>query len=131
MPILRTAEKTAEINSVRRSGPRDRHYVIDSGEVATTFADPQKMLDTIEMGPGKLFSWDRGVKIRSIAPESVFAAMGLRKGDLLPGINDQEINDTGEAVSMLQTMFDAGEAELRVRRRARTYRIHLQDLLVM
>ena len=83
------------------------------------------------MQQGKLFSRQRGVRINALTVESVFPAMGLRKGDLLLGVNNQVINGPEDAVAMLQNMFDeGGEAELKVRRRARTYRIHLQDLQV-
>lgn len=57
--------------------------------------------------------------------------MGLRKRDLLFGVNDKPVTSVEDAVAMLQTMFEDGsEAELKVRRRARTYRIHLQDFQV-
>lgn len=121
--------KTARSNPAYKNGPRIRHYLIDSEEVAAILADPQKISETVDLQPGKLFNRQKGVRINALTVESVFPAMGLRKGDLLLGINGQVITGTNDAVAMLQTMFDeSSEAELKVRRRARTYRIHIQDL---
>ena len=66
------------------------------------------------------------MRLGDFAPESLFAAFGLRKGDLLLAVNGQEVADPSAAIPMLQTMLAEGQAELKVRRRARTYRFHLQ-----
>lgn len=126
-----SAMQLAIPNPDRKNGPRDRHYLIDGSAVAEALADPEKLQQNVEIQQGKLFSRQLGVRINALTVESVFPAMGLRKGDLLLGVNDQVITGPDDAVSMLQAMFDGGgEAELKVRRRARTYRIHLQDLQV-
>jgi type II secretion system protein C len=116
-------------NPERKNGPRDRHFLVDGEEVAAALADSQKLHQNVDMQSGKLFSRQEGVRINAMTVESIFPAMGLRKGDLLLGVNDQVITGPDDAVTMLQTMFEEGdEAELKVRRRARTYRIHLQNL---
>ncbi len=113
-------------NPTQKGGPRDRYYLINGDIFAAAFADPEQLLDRVDMQPGKGLGQQKGVRLGDFAPESLFAAFGLRKGDLLLAVNGQEIAAPGEAVAMLQSMFDSGEGELRVRRRARTYRFHLQ-----
>jgi type II secretion system protein C len=110
----------------RKGGPRDRYYLINGQVFAETFANPNQLLDLVDMQPGKGLGQQKGVRLGAFAQESLFAAFGLRKGDLLLAINGQEIAAPGEAMAMLQTMLDDGQAELKVRRRARTYRFHLQ-----
>jgi type II secretory pathway component PulC len=55
----------------------------------------------------------------------VFSQMGLRRGDLLLKINDDEISGPEEAVSLFETIREGGDIDLTVRRRARTYHINL------
>jgi len=110
----------------QKGGPRDRYYLINGEAFAEAFADPEQLLDIVDMQPGELLNQKKGVKLGAFALESLFAAFGLRQGDLLLAVNGQEIAAPGEAVAVLQTMLDGGQAELKVRRRARTYRFHLQ-----
>jgi type II secretion system protein C len=110
----------------QKGGPRDLYYLINGEVFAETFANSNQLLDIVDMQPGKGLGQQKGVRLGAFAPESLFAAFGLRKGDLLLAVNGQKIAAPGEAVAMLQTMLDDGQAELKVRRRARTYRFHLQ-----
>ena len=113
-------------NPTLKGGPRDRYYLINGEAFTAVFADPIQLLDNVDMQPGELLGRQKGVRFGAFAPESLFAAFGLRKGDLLLAVNGQEIAAPGEAVAMLQSMLADGQAELKVRRRARTYRFHLQ-----
>ena len=111
---------------LNRAGSRSRHYVVNGNVVAAAFVDPKRLLDTVNMHYVDRTPRNTGIRIGSFGPDSVFASMGLRKGDLLTGINNQPITGTDDAVAMLQAMLTDGQAELKVRRRARTYRFHLQ-----
>jgi type II secretion system protein C len=113
-------------NPTRKGGPRDRYYLISGEAFSKAFANPEQLLDRVDMQPGKLLGQQKGVRLGAFAPESLFAALGLRQGDLLLAVNAQEIVAPDQAVKMLQTMLANDEAELKVRRRARTYRFHLQ-----
>jgi type II secretory pathway component PulC len=107
-------------------GSRYRQYLVDASEVAAAFAEPKRLLDSVSMHYVDRTPRDTGVRIGSFGPESVFASMGLRTGDLLLSVNDQSVTGTDDALTKLQAMLDDGQAELKVRRRARTYRFHLQ-----
>jgi type II secretion system protein C len=110
----------------QKVGSRDRYYLINGEAFAEAFADPEQLLDIVDMQPGELLNQQKGVRLDAFAPESLFAAFGFRQGDLLLAVNGQEIAGPGEALAMLQAMLNDGQAELKVRRRARTYRFHLQ-----
>ena len=121
-PETRTIQATTGIGN----GSRNRYYFVDSRELTAAFTDPKRLKETISMHPVKGFNRDQGIRLGSFAPESVFAAMGLRRGDLLLAIDGQEVVAPSDAVALLQTMLADGQAELKVKRRARTYRFHLQ-----
>ncbi len=75
----------------QKGGPRDKYYLIN-GEVFTkVFANPEQLQSLVDMRPGKGLGQQRGVRLGVFAPESLFAAFGLRKGDLLLAVNGQQI----------------------------------------
>ena len=128
-PTLMMVEKNAPpyvAKVVNRAGSRNRHYVVNGNEIAAAFADTERLFDTVDMHYVNRTPRNTGIRIGAFGPDSVFASMGLRKGDLLLAVNEQQVAAPGEAMAMLQTMLDDGQAELKVRRRARTYRFHLQ-----
>lgn len=110
----------------QKNGPRDKYYLINGEVFASAFANPGQLLETADMQAGKLFGQQKGVRLGDFAPDSIFTALGLRKRDLLLAVDGQYLSDPGQALAMLQTMLADGQAELKVRRRARTYRFHLQ-----
>lgn len=110
----------------KKGGPRDRYYLINGEVFAAAFANPEQLLETADMKPGKGLGRQRGVRLGDFASDSIFSAFGLRKRDLLLAVDDQNIVEPGQAVAKLQTMLDDGQAELKVKRRLRTYRFHLQ-----
>lgn len=109
-----------------RSGARDRHYIIDSEAAAAALADPETVLNQASISPGRLLNRKTGFRIATFEPGSIFEQMGLRSGDLILGINDQQIEGPEEALSFIETIGAGGDIDLRIRRRARTYHIHLQ-----
>ena len=119
-----------QINGYTESKPdkglRDRYYVINREDAAAIFSDPENLLAAIDMHLGWLPNADTGVRISSIGSGSIFENMGLRNGDLIFSANDQEIRDPVEAVPMFQTLLNSSTFNLKIRRWARTYRIHLQ-----
>ena len=107
-------------------GSRKGHYTIDYKTARAAFSEPGKLLDDIEMTPGRLFNRKTGFRIASFGEGSILSEIGLRSGDLILAINDQEITGPQQAVAVFKTIADGGEIDLTVRRRARTYHIRLQ-----
>ena len=111
--------------SINRVGSRERLYVIDREAVEAAFADPQSVLDTVDIMPARFFNREVGFRIAAFEPQSIFTKMGLRSGDLLLTVNDGEIAGPQEATSFFETIRKGGDIDLTVRRRARTYHINL------
>lgn len=107
-------------------GSREGRYSIDYTAARAAFADPGKVLDNIDITPGRLFNRKRGFRIAAFDAGSILSEIGLRSGDLVLGINDQEITGPEQAVSVFKAIADGGEIDLEVRRRARTVHIRLQ-----
>lgn len=119
-------ESSAATAAGKGIGSRQRRYAIQHKTARAAFADPEKVLDDIEITPGRLFNRKTGFRIAAFGPESIFSEIGLRSGDLVLGINGREITGPEKAAAVFKTIGDGGEIDLQVRRRARTYRIRLQ-----
>ena len=111
--------------SINRVSSRERHKVIDRAVAEAAFADPESVLDQVDIMPARFFNREVGFRIAAFEPGSIFSKMGLRSGDLLLAINDREIAGPEEAKSLFETLREGGDIDLTVRRRARTYHINL------
>ena len=111
--------------SINRVGSRQRLYVINRAAVEAAFADPASVLDRVDIMPARFLNREVGFRIAAFEPESIFSKMGLRSGDLLLTVNDQEIAGPQEAISFFEIIRGGGDIDLTVRRRARTYHINL------
>ena len=111
--------------SINRVSSRERHKVIDRAVAEAAFADPESVLDHVDIMPARFFNREVGFRIAAFDADSIFSKMGLRSGDLLLAINDREIAGPEEATSLFETLREGGDIDLTVRRRARTYHINL------
>ena len=67
-----------------------------------------------------------GFRITSFERDSIFGQMGLRNQDLVLSVNGEEFQGSEQAASFLQKIRDGGDLDIKVRRRARNYHIHLK-----
>jgi type II secretion system protein C len=109
-----------------QTGYRHGYFLIDRAAAEAEFSNPVSALNRVDILPARLFNRKTGFRIANFDSESLFKQMGLRSGDLVLKINDREITGPEEAASVLEIIGLGGEVDLTVRRRARTYRIHLQ-----
>lgn len=113
------------VTQINRVSSRERHKVIDRATVEATLADPEAVLESIDVMPARFFNRKTGFRIAGVGKQSIFSQMGLRSGDLLLSINEQEIAGPQEAVAFIESLRDGGDIDLTVRRRARTYHFNL------
>lgn len=64
----------------------------------------------IEKETGKF----RGFLVQSIEPDSPFAALGVKQGDVLTGVNDIVLDNPGKGLEAFQRLRDAKEVKLDV-----------------
>ena len=113
------------VTRINRVSSRERYKVLDRATVETTLADPEEVLESIDVLPARYFNRKTGFRIAGIDRQSIFSRMGLRSGDLLLAINAQEIAGPQKAVAFIESLREGGDIDLTVRRRARTYHINL------
>lgn len=60
-----------------------------------------------------------GYKLIQIVPDSIYAKLGLKDGDVLDSLNGDPINDPAKALALLQSLRDQSHMELGVERDGR------------
>lgn len=124
-PSMHKLSSGPSVTRINKVSSRERHKVIDRATVEATLDDPEAVLESIDIMPGRFFNREVGFRIAGVDKQSIFSQMGLRNGDLLLAINEQEIAGPQEAISFIESLRDGGDIDLTVRRRARTYHINL------
>ena len=122
-PARRAGEPPAA--SPRRAGSRQIDRVVDRGAVAAALANPEAVLESVDVQPARLFNRDVGFRISDFAAGSIFPKMGLRSGDLLLAIDECRIAGPQDAAAVWEALRQGGDVDLTIRRRARTYHINL------
>ncbi len=60
-----------------------------------------------------------GLSFTSIKPNSIFAKMGLRNGDIILGVDDQQIETVDDALDLYQRLKSSSQVRLQIKRQGR------------
>lgn len=121
-----TANTEQPPSEPKREYARQRSYVIDRGRLSTAVQEAENPTDTMSVNESRLLNRKNGLKITSTPPGSIYQEMGLRPGDLLLGLNGQEVATPEDLPTFIRSIQYSKDAELTIRRRARTYHFTLQ-----
>ncbi len=64
-----------------------------------------------------------GLLIYGIRNNTLFNKLGLKNGDILMGVDNKELNSISDALALYQTLSQASEAKLKIKRRGKTKEI--------
>ena len=60
-----------------------------------------------------------GLSFTNIKPNSIFAKMGLRNGDIIMGVDDQQIETVDDALNLYQRLKSSDQIRLQIKRQGR------------
>jgi type II secretion system protein C len=106
------------------SRARQRNLRLDRKEVEASLADIDGLLQQVNLSPYSL-GIQKGFRITNIPPDSIFAKIGLRSGDVIKAINDESITGPEQAAAFLQKVREGGDVEIKISRRRRTMQLSL------
>jgi general secretion pathway protein C len=67
-----------------------------------------------------------GFLVSDIKPGSIFAKMGLRNGDVVQKINEQNISSPEQAIELYQGLMEGGEIALEIKRGQKSEKINYE-----
>lgn len=67
-----------------------------------------------------------GFRMSQIDEDSIYAKAGLSNGDIVSAINGQELNSVGGTITLLQSLKNADNAEVEIRRGSKTIKFNVE-----
>jgi len=113
-PQAPAAPATGFGSSLRQTGPEA--YAIQRQDVENTLANLNQVAMQARVVPSFINGQPRGFKLFAIRPDSIYARLGLKNGDILQRINGSTLDDPMRAMEAYHQMKGASRIELEVER---------------
>lgn len=107
-------------SSIRQLGPVD--YELSRDEMTRSLADFQTLSQQVRVVPAFKDGVARGFKVFSIRPDSLFARLGLRNGDIVRRINGLSLESPEHALEAYTRLREASHLEVEVDREGQPVR---------
>jgi len=85
-----SSPKTAASGGVAKQG--ENKFVVDQAEIDNALANPDRLFTEVQAVPNFVGGKPAGIKLLAMTPTSVFAKLGLQRGDILDKINGTDLD---------------------------------------
>ncbi|KFE69987.1 type II secretion system protein GspC [Hyalangium minutum] len=113
-PPAPAAPTTGFGSSLRQTGPDA--YAIARQDVENTLANLNQIATQARVVPSFTDGKPRGFKLFAMRPDSLYAKLGLKNGDILQRINGSTLDDPMRAMEAYHSMKGASRIELQIER---------------
>lgn len=111
-----SAKDTAGSEGVEQAG--DNKFVIDRGEVESALANLDDLFRQVRAVPAYKDGKSSGLKLLSVKGDSLFAKLGLKRGDVLEQINGQDL-DIQRGLELFNSLKSESHIALNLLRRGK------------
>lgn len=123
-----SARPPGVIRPLAKSGPggtgvRSQRVSLRRSMINDAMADVTKLMTEIAIVPHMEDGEPAGLAMSKIKPNSIFRRMGLRNGDILKGVNGQEIRSVDDALKLYENLKEAPNVNVQILRRGQEYNI--------
>jgi general secretion pathway protein C len=105
-----------------RSGARpirSQKIVINKDQLAGALENVNELMKQAKIRPHFRDGKPDGLLLTGIKPKSIFRKMGLRNGDILMGVNEDDIRSVDDALKFYQGLGSTDSAKVLIKRRGR------------
>jgi len=95
-------------------------------EVESSLSDLNQLMQQVRVRPYLEANKPAGFLVSDIKPNSIFSKMGLRNGDVIQKINDQNITSPEQAIELYQGLMEGGEIALEIKRGQKSEKINYE-----
>jgi len=95
-------------------------------EVESSLSDLNQLMQQVRVRPYMEANKPAGFLVSDIKPGSIFAKMGLRNGDVVQKINDQNISSPEQAIELYQGLMEGGAVALEIKRGQKSEKINYE-----
>jgi general secretion pathway protein C len=96
---------------------RAQKVSLNRGIIDSAMQDVSKLMTEITITPHMEDGQSSGLAISNIRPNSIFRRMGLRNGDILVGVDGQEIRSVDDAMRFYESLKSSSELKVQINRR--------------
>ena len=115
-------------NFSRPGATRTQKINLKRSLIEDSIKDISKLMTQIKIRPHMENGEAGGLKLSSIKPNSIFRRMGLRNGDVLMGVDGQNIQTVDDALKLYENLKTSSSVKVDIKRRGRIrtidYMIH-------
>ncbi len=105
------------INVATAAPTMDQRISLQRSMIEDAFQDVNKLMTEVAITPHMQDGRPEGLAFNNIRPNSIFRRMGLRNGDILVGVNGEEIQTVEDAMQLYTNLRSASEVQLQIKRR--------------
>jgi general secretion pathway protein C len=98
----------------------DSEFVVDEAEVENALGNINQLLTQIRVVPNFQDGKADGFKVFAIKPDSIFAKVGLKNGDVIRKVNGNDITSPEKAFGIFQELRNEKNLSLEISRRGQT-----------
>ena len=104
----------------------DSEYVIDEETVENALGNINQLLTQIRVVPNFQDGKPDGFKVFAIKPNSLFAEIGLKNGDVIRKVNDQDISSPEKALGLFQELRNEKNLSVEISRRGQSQTLNYE-----
>jgi general secretion pathway protein C len=128
-PDAKTDRRSAQVQytgSTKKEGEyavkkvSDSEFVVDEAEVQNALGNINQLLTQIRVVPNFQDGKADGFKVFAIKPESIFDKVGLKNGDVIRKVNDNDITSPEKAFQIFQELRNEKNLSIEISRRGQT-----------
>lgn len=123
---LRPATRGAAASSRERASQRlvrTQKITLRRNQVEDAIQDVNQLMTQVNIRPHFDRGEPDGLMLSRIKPNSIFMRMGLRNGDIISGVNDQNLESVDDALTFYQSLRSAESVTLQLKRGGRERKI--------
>jgi len=99
--------------------PLEQNIILKKPQLEAALKEPETLAEQVKFRPHFKDGQPDGLLLTGIKPNSIFRRMGLRNGDLLTGINEDEVDSVEGVLRFYQDLESNAEATIQIKRRGR------------
>ncbi len=104
----------------------ENQFVVDESEVEKALGNINQLLTQIRVVPNFQDGKADGFKVFAIKPDSIFSKVGLKNGDVIRKVNDNDITSPEKAFQVFQQLRNEKNLQIEISRRGQTQSLNYE-----
>lgn len=117
--LRRGSRSTRDVVSRTPAKPRTQRLSIKRSIVENAASNITQVMRNVNIQPYYEDGKPKGMRLSRVKRDSIFRKMGLRRGDIITGVDGQKIESVDDALSLYDRLKSANNVKLEIKRRGR------------